>query len=437
MPLPMQVSLPLALHLRSPVTFDIFSNQHWKPGEKFDNGRTLNDFGFLDQRSGRGKATLLFAAILRAIFNHPDWAQLHAFFSTRYNEKSKDKMVKQSEKNIDPASRTLHPFDKDNLYSHHKPTIVDFRTDPESVNLPPDLASLLATAGRTSRSGMLGPDPQPAAIGPAISAAFGAGAYMDLVYAGHPPGEYPELSWIAGQLYGWRDEKFQPLTQALGDATSKKGGRGRYWAEWAALWKVIAEWVYEHDSTALQLGFLGSHSYKYRLSEAEDRSFNHFGKIPRAYLATDAINAADAIRDVFAQLAAEPVLFQGIEWSYLEMDVPAGVREAFYKRFGTAGKSDPSNRYAELLRGAGRGGSSSLVYDEVSPMALRPCPAKFRGAAWEAWLLSIEGGDVVVVETLFQALWAITLLSQLPLDIHIMEEGERFPKYRDPMEVYM
>jgi hypothetical protein len=36
-------------------------------------------------------------------------------------------------------------------------------------------------------------------------------------------------------------------------------------------------------------------------------------------------------------------------------------------------------------------------------MALKRCPETFFGASWETWLLSIEGGDVVVVETLFQA----------------------------------
>jgi len=28
-----QVSMPLALHLRAPVTFNIFTNQRWRPGE--------------------------------------------------------------------------------------------------------------------------------------------------------------------------------------------------------------------------------------------------------------------------------------------------------------------------------------------------------------------------------------------------------------------
>ncbi|KAL6232369.1 hypothetical protein BDW75DRAFT_243009 [Aspergillus navahoensis] len=222
MPLPMQVSLPLALHLRSPVTYNIFSNQHWKTGDqpnthrtyrsyssswlvvayrprqKFDNGHSLADFAFLDQRSGRSKATFVFAAILRAIFNHPDWAQLHAFFSTRYTENQKE---------IDSAIHTLHPFD--NEYGHHKPSV------------------------GALRSGMLGPDPQPAVIGPAISAACGASAYMDLVYAGHPPGEYPELSSIAGRPYGWHKDEFQAVTQDIVDPTSKKGGRGRYLAEWS------------------------------------------------------------------------------------------------------------------------------------------------------------------------------------------------------------
>ncbi|KAJ5897103.1 uncharacterized protein N7473_006502 [Penicillium subrubescens] len=70
-------------------------------------------------------------------------------------------------------------------------------------------------------------------------------------------------------------------------------------------------------------------------------------------------------------------------------------------------------------------------------MALRRCPDSFFGASWESWLLSIEGGDVVVVETLFQALWAVMLLSQLPLNIKIIGKSDRFPKYRDPEDVYI
>ncbi|KAL4994248.1 hypothetical protein BDV10DRAFT_189184 [Aspergillus recurvatus] len=429
MPLLMQISLPLGLHLRSPVTYNFFTNEHWKPGEIFDNGRSVSDFAFLDHNSGRGKATVLFAAILRDIYNHPDWSQLHEFFSTRYPE--------DEEKNdIDPTIRTLSPF-KDS-YAHHKPSLVNFRTDLESVNLPKDLPSLLAKAGQTSRSAMLGPDPQPAAIGPAVSLAFGAGAYMDLVYAGQPPGQYPELRLISDALYGWQDGNYRAITSPISDRDpeKKKGGRDRYWGEWAELWKVIAEWVYEHDSTALQLGFLSSHSYKYRLSEEEDRSFNHFGKIPREYFATHAIDAADAIRDVFVQLAETPLRFQGIEWGLLELDVPDTLQEAFYKRFGKPSSgSDESTRYIELLRGVG--GGKMLGYDQVNPLALKPCPASFKGAAWEAWFLSIEGGDVVVVETVFQALWAVALLLQLPLNIKIIEWGSRIPKYRDRLDVYI
>ncbi|KAL2850535.1 hypothetical protein BJX68DRAFT_266738 [Aspergillus pseudodeflectus] len=400
MPLPMQVSLPLALHLRSPVTYNFFTNEHWKPGEKFEEGRTLNDFFFLDRHSGRGKATVLFAAILRAIFNHPDWSQLHEFFSTRYPEGEESDSDTDASTHPQAAARTLHPFD--DSYRDHKPSIVHFRTDLESVNLPKDLPSLLATAGRTSRSGMLGPDPQPAAIGPAISLACGAGAYMDLVYAGQTPGSYHELTSINGSLCGWENGTFRALTTPLADPNPvrKQGGRGRYWAEWAALWRAISDWVYEHDVTALQLGFISSYSHKYRLSDDEDRSFDHFGKVPREFFETDAVSAADAVRDVFAQLAADPVRFQGIEWAYLELDTPERVREGFYSRFGCEGG-----------------------IDEVSPGALKRCPATVHGAEWEAWLLSIEGGDVVIVETMFQALWAVILLEQLPLDIRILESG--------------
>lgn len=35
-------------------------------------------------------------------------------------------------------------------------------------------------------------------------------------------------------------------------------------------------------------------------------------------------------------------------------------------------------------------------------MALKQCLDGFFGASWEAWLLSIEGGDAVIVEMIFQ-----------------------------------
>jgi hypothetical protein len=218
--------------------------------------------------------------------------------------------------------------------------------------------------------------------------------------------------------------------------------------------------VYEYDSTALQLGHLSSHSFKYRLSPEEERSFDRFGKIPRKFLKTDAISAAEAIHAVFAQMAKEPQRFQGVEWDFLELAVPPELREAFHARFGQKSFDHNENRARLLQRVPGPGQDSlaygeSLAYEEVSPMALKRCPNDFFGASWEAWLLSIEGGDVVVVETIFQvgqssvycsspprlislqALWAVMLLAQLPLNIKIIEQSDRFPKYRDPEEVYI
>jgi hypothetical protein len=356
---------------------------------------SLNDFAFIEQQSGRAQATLLFAAILRDIFNHPDWSQLYAFFSKRFP---------QGQKPDDASVRTLDPPKEQSAWK--QPTVVEFMTDPSSVGLPKDLVTLLANAGRTSRARLMGPDPQPCAIGPAISVACGAAAYMDLTYAGRPPGHYDEMTYINGELYGWKKDKFDVMASAI--STTKKGGRDRYWAEWANLWSVIAAWVYESDSTALQLGHLSSHSFKYRLSREEEHSFDRFGKIPRKFLKTDAIAAADAIHDVFAQLAKEPRRYQGVEWDFLELAVPLEVREAFYARFGHKGTDHDENRALLVQRIPGPGRDSlaygdSLAYEEVSPMALKRCPETFFGASWETWLLSIEGGDVVVVETLFQA----------------------------------
>jgi hypothetical protein len=149
---------------------------------------------------------------------------------------------------------------------------------------------------------------------PIISVACGAGAYMDLTYVGRPPEQYEKVTYIYGELYGWKKDKYEVIAGAI--PATNKGGRDRYWAEWANLWSVIAEWLYEHDNTTLQLGHMSTYSLKNRRSAEGDRSFDCFGKIPRKYLKTDAIAAADAIHDVFAQLAKEPQLFQGDEWDF-------------------------------------------------------------------------------------------------------------------------
>ncbi|CEJ61268.1 hypothetical protein PMG11_09805 [Penicillium brasilianum] len=427
MPIPMQVSLQLALHLSTPQTYNIITDERWKPGEKLHRF-ALHDFAFIDQNSGRAQATLLFAAILRDIFNHPDWSQLHAFFSKRFP---------RGEEPTDASQRTLIPPKEQ---SWKQPTVVDFLTDPSSVGLANDLVTLLASAGRTSRGHLMGPDPQPCAIGPAISVACGAGAYMDLTYGGRPPGQYEEMTYIGGDLYGWKKGKFDVIASPI--STTEKGGRDRYWAEWASLWSVISEWVYEYDSTSLQLGHLSSHSFKYLLSPEEERSFDRFGKIPRKFLKTDAISAAEAIHAVFAQMAKEPQRFQGVEWDFFELAVPVELREAFHARFGQKSSDRNENRARLVQRVPGPGQDSlaygdSLAYEEMSPMALKRCPNDFFGASWEAWLLSIEGGDVVVVETIFQALWAVMLVAQLPLNIKIIEQSGRFPKYRDPEDLYI
>jgi hypothetical protein len=49
------------------------------------------------------------------------------------------------------------------------------------------------------------------------------------------------------------------------------------------------------------------------------------------------VSAADVVHDVFAQLAAEPVQFQGIEWADFQLDAADRVSEEFYSRFGCEG----------------------------------------------------------------------------------------------------
>jgi hypothetical protein len=299
---------------------------------------------------------------------------------------------------VDREARKLTPPDDGGYYSE-KMVTTNFKTDPSSVGLPKDLTAKLAAASIAVRGGMLGPDPQPTAIGPAISIAVGPGGYMDLVYAGQPPGKYPELQRVGDELFGWENDKFQAIVGAM--ATTKKGGRKRCWAEWAELWSIVAEWVYEYDSTSLEHLFISTHSFKYRLSDEEHASVPFGGKVPRKFLATDAINGADAVRDVFNQLAENPTRFQGIEWEFLELKFKDDLRDKFHARFG---RKDPSTakNIERLTQPAGLDRWDRLNYNEVSPVALKQCPGTFNGLDWESWMLSIEGGDVVVVNTLFQ-----------------------------------
>src|SRR4029450_13513185 len=127
--------------------------------QMYEEGRSVQDFAFIDQYSRRGEATLPFASVLRCIHNHPDWAQLHAFFSKR---SSRVQLLS------DRAARKLAaPPDYISFDDNPDRTVtVRFRADPSSVGLARDLAAQLARAGRAARERMLGPDPQPCAIGP-------------------------------------------------------------------------------------------------------------------------------------------------------------------------------------------------------------------------------------------------------------------------------
>ncbi|KAM5347567.1 hypothetical protein ACJ41O_007391 [Fusarium nematophilum] len=78
----------------------------------------------------------------------------------------------------------------------------------------------------------------------------------------------------------------------------------------------------------------GSHWYKYRLSDEEHDKILPGAKVWREYLATNAIDAADAIRDVSVQLAARLMDFQGIEWDFLDLRVTRDVRDTIFARFG-------------------------------------------------------------------------------------------------------
>jgi hypothetical protein len=258
---------------------------------------------------------------------------------------------------------------------------VDFNTESSTIGLPKDFVEQITNATRKAILGMIGPDPLNCSIGPAISCAIGAGAYMDLIYEGNLPGTPP------------------PPRKQIISTTAKRGGRGRSPAEWRDLWATIGDWIYENESASIDT-FGGSESYKYRLSDEE--MAQHAFKLTRKHLQTDAIQGEDAIRDMFSQLAEDPAKFQGIEWDFIELEADTDVEKAFLVRFGP--KPSDAKMREDLARDASRGPLShyALSYSDVSPHLLRPCPESSKGIDWENWMLSIECGTIVKVDTIFQ-----------------------------------
>lgn len=269
--------------------------------------------------------------------------------------------------------RLLPP--KEFISHKEKKVTAHFKTDPGTVGVSQNIREQLATAGRTIRSGIIGSDPQPAAVGPAIGLALGAGAFMDLVY---------------------RDAY-------RGNASSKAHTS----EEWAKLWGAIADWVYEYESTSLQEGFIGGFSYKRGVTDADRRLIRPGDKIPKGYLATDAIDAADAVYSAFQQLAAQPMEFYGMEWDFLELEMSPSVKQQFYARFGTKSADNLATRrnlFIEIL-------DQGLDVRPAGLTNLHICPVSLSGADWEEWFLAIRGGQIIIPATVFQ------VSSFLPLSI--------------------
>lgn len=354
----MQVSLPLALHLRGPIPGA-------GPEPRDHKGFEANDIFTIESTHQRAQASVVFQAILRDIFKHADWSELHAFFTKRYD---------LGEVPSNDTIRKLVPPQNHPLYGKKQFT-VNFRADLSSVGLPADLPQLLRI-GRQMTYSPSGPEIIFTAIGPGIGMAVGAGTYMDLVYCGLPPGSAPAgSSHQLDTVYGWEDNTAE-------DGRPKFPGRGRTWAEWSRLWRAITDWVSAHDSVWVGMGVLGDGEYELRPGSQS--------------LSTGAVDAAEALQSAFTQLAQRPLDFHGIEWGFLELEIHVELMNSFYARFGKKPTADYFNKLVEKT--SWYQPDSSLVEER----ALKACPGTFRGTDWERWLLSMEGGDVVVAQTLFQ-----------------------------------
>lgn len=160
---------------------------------------------------------------------------------------------------------------------------------------------------------------------------------------------------------------------------------------------MIGDWIYEVDATSIH-EFGGSYTYKY--DEENNETFVGL-KCPRKYLQTDAIHGADGIRDVFGQFIETPKKFHGIEWEFLELEADPDVQTAFLARFGPK-PADAAKMLDDMRRNVSPTTYYRLGYNDVPPNRLRPCPETYNGINWERWMLSIEGGCVIAVDTVFQ-----------------------------------
>ncbi|KAL3487871.1 hypothetical protein BJX62DRAFT_186167 [Aspergillus germanicus] len=246
---------------------------------------------------------------------------------------------------------------------------------------------------------------------------------MDFIYSGCAPGET------------------KSATSTTPIAKSHRDGRGRTAQECRELWTIIADWVYEHQAATI-LAFEEGIMYKYLLTDRQRQQMDdvyYYGKkkVPRDLLWGECIWAADGIRDMFDQIVLNPTKFHGIEREFLRMDVDVDVANAFLQRFGPRPETQIEmmrdlNKVVSLPDSAG-----VPPYQGVRAGRLRSCPDTYRGADWEKWLLSIEGGCVVKVDTVFQALWAVILLTYWPLHITIIDKDGSFPDILNPDFVYL
>jgi hypothetical protein len=125
-------------------------------------------------------------------------------------------------------------------------------------------------------------------------------------------------------------------------------------------------------------------------------------EMPRKFLQTDAIRGADAFRDVFDQFIDTPTKFHGIEWVFLDLEATKYINSVFLARFGP--KPVIARMADNMLRRVSLESHDTLSYKAVSPTQLRPCPQTYNGVGWERWILSIKGGCIVRVDTVFQVI---------------------------------
>lgn len=269
------MTLPFAFRINRNGGMRIGEQQQLVLTEEPQPPPTIDEYRLLLDRTTVAQGTQKYAEILRALYDHDDWKQLHQFFKIRHKNTGLFAKGPKVVKKYDTSSTFRMPVE----ISTYK------------CGLPADFLKMLEEAADLSLKNVMG-DPFPSAIGPSIGYCYGF-EIMDILYEG-------------------------------------KDTKGRTWKDWVDMITAIETWVRQIESTKAAFD---SHAYSWKNVPPE------LDKDPRVrmrpeYILTNVIRGVMGLKWVFESIAKEPFKFRGFEDSLITNFVNRAVGDNIYARFG-------------------------------------------------------------------------------------------------------